>query len=110
MTHTVLNQTEFETAVASNDWVLLDFWATWCGPCKSMGPVFEAIAEERAEDLFAAKVDVDKFGELAGNFNIRGVPTLSLLHRGEPVSQLVGAQPKSAIDNWLNEQLLETVA
>lgn len=105
MTTAVSTQTEFDAAVSNNEWVLLDFWATWCGPCKSMTPVFENIAEERADTLFAAKVDVDQAGELAAQFQIRGVPTLALLRNGKPISQIVGAQPKSAVDSWLDQQI-----
>lgn len=101
MTHAFKTQKEFDEAVVANEWVLLDFWATWCGPCKSMGPVFDAIAQEQSADLFAAKIDVDKLSEVAAGFNIRGVPTLALLHNGKPVSQIVGAQPKSAIEKWI---------
>ncbi len=105
MSATIDNQTVFDDALSSNEWVLIDFWATWCGPCKSMTPVFDAVAQERKQELFAAKVNVDEFGKLANSFAVRGVPTLSLLHRGRPVSQLVGAQPKSVVDSWLDEQL-----
>lgn len=103
MTHAFKTQKDFDEAVVANEWVLLDFWATWCGPCKSMGPVFDAIAEGYGEELFAAKVDVDKLSEVAAGFNIRGVPTMALLHNGKPVSQIVGVQSKSAIEKWIAE-------
>ncbi len=105
MTSTIANQQEYDSAVAEHDWVLIDFWATWCGPCKSMTPVFEAVAEENQDAVFAAKVDVDQFGELAASFNVRGVPTLALLHQGKLVSDLVGAHPQSAVESWLNQHL-----
>jgi thioredoxin len=87
----------------ANEWVLVDFFTTWCGPCKSMAPVFDAIAEEQGDDLFAAKVDVEKLSGIAASFNIRGLPTLGLPHNGKPVSWIVGAQPKSAIEKWIAE-------
>ena len=103
--HTVTNRTAFEQAVNENDWVLLDFWANWCGPCKTMHPVFHAVAEENPGRFFAAQVDVDEFGELAAVFNVRGVPTLALVHKGKAVDQLVGAQPKTNIQAWIDETL-----
>ncbi len=109
MTQQITQQSDFEQALATQEWLLLDFWATWCGPCKSMAPVFAAVAEERQAQLHAAKVDIDVFGELAMEFGIRSVPTLALLHQGKPVAQLVGAHPKSSVDAWLNENVPETV-
>lgn len=105
MANVISNQQDYDRAIAENDWVLIDFWATWCGPCKSMAPVFEAIAEEHQDLIYAAKVDVDQFGELATSFNVRGVPTLALLHKGEVVADLVGAHPLKSVDSWLNQQL-----
>ncbi|MFK7862967.1 MAG: thioredoxin [Pseudohongiellaceae bacterium] len=103
MTLAIKSQQEFNEALASNEWVLVDFLASWCGPCKSMAPIFDAVAQEHSDDLLAAKVDVDEHGEIAAQFNIRGVPTLALLHKGKQVAQLVGAQPKSALEKWIGE-------
>lgn len=102
MSNEISNRSDLINATKRNDWVLLDFFATWCGPCKSLAPVFEEVAQERADSLFAAKVDVDKFAELATEFKVRGVPTLALVHEGKLVDQLVGAQAKSNIDQWLD--------
>lgn len=101
MTKAIKSHKEFEETIMSNEWVLLDFLATWCGPCKSMAPIIDAIAYEQSDELLAAKIDVDQMGEVAAGFNIRGVPTLALLHNGKPLAQLVGAQPKSAIEKWI---------
>lgn len=76
--------------------VLLDFWATWCGPCKMVAPIVEEIAREQ-EDLLVGKVDVDEEPELAVRFGVTSIPTLVVLEGGKVVSQAVGYRPKADI-------------
>lgn len=76
--------------------VLLDFWATWCGPCKMVAPIVEEIAQEQ-EDLLVGKVDVDEEPELAVRFGVTSIPTLVVLEGGKVVSQAVGYRPKADI-------------
>lgn len=102
----IANQNEFAKATAENEWILVDFYATWCGPCKSLAPVFEEVADDYQGKLYAAKVDIDQYTELANQFNVRGVPTLALLHHGEPVSSIVGAHSRSSIVNWIDKTRL----
>lgn len=78
--------------------VLVDFWASWCGPCQSLGPVIDAIAAEYAGRLKVMKMNVDENRETPAKYGIRGIPTLMLFHKGQLVDKIVGAQPKSAID------------
>lgn len=81
------------------------FWAPWCGPCKTLGPTMEQVAEEFASQVQVLKVDLDAEPNAAAEFGIRNVPTLLLFKDGKPVDQRVGAQPKSAISKWLTESL-----
>ncbi|MCL6452430.1 MAG: thioredoxin [Alicyclobacillus sp.] len=74
--------------------VLVDFWATWCGPCKMMAPVLDEIAEDYGDKLVVAKVDIDENPNTPSQFGIMGVPTLLLFKNGEVVKQLVGYRPK----------------
>jgi len=76
--------------------VLLDFFASWCGPCRMVGPILDEIAEER-EDIKVCKVDIDEQPELASRFRIMSVPTLMVLKDGNIVDQSVGARPKHQI-------------
>lgn len=76
--------------------VLLDFWATWCGPCRMVAPILEEIAEER-EDIVVAKIDVDSELELATKFGITSIPTLVVMRGGEVVTTAVGYRPKADI-------------
>jgi len=81
--------------------VLVDFWATWCGPCKSLGPVLEKLAVEFAGGFLLAKVDVDKEQQLAGYFQIKSVPTVMLVKDGQIVDGFPGALPESQIREFL---------
>lgn len=79
--------------------VLVDFFATWCGPCKMMAPVLDELSAELGDTGAIYKVDVDRELELAQRYNIMSVPTLILFKDGEAVSQMVGVQPKAALKN-----------
>lgn len=93
----------FEQVLAENPIVFLDFWATWCGPCKSFGPVFEAAAEANPDIVFG-KIDTDAQQELAAGFGIRSVPTLAVIRERIMVFRESGALPASAL-----EQIVEGV-
>ena len=76
--------------------VLLDFFATWCGPCRMVGPIIEEIAEER-DDVVIGKIDVDEEPDLASRFGVMSIPTLLVFKNGELISQTVGALPKARL-------------
>lgn len=92
-----INKENFEELVMkSSKPVLLDFWATWCGPCRMVAPILEEIAGER-EDVVIGKIDVDKEMELAMQFKIVSIPTLILMDKGQQVAKTVGYCPKEEI-------------
>lgn len=76
--------------------VLLDFWASWCGPCRMLSPVVDEVAEERT-DVKVGKVNVDEQPELAGEFGVMSIPTLLVFEQGKLVRQAVGARPKAGV-------------
>ena len=81
--------------------VLVDFWASWCGPCKMIGPIIDQIADERS-DVKVCKINVDEEPELAAKFKVMSIPTLLVFKNGEVVTQSMGAKPKTAILSMLN--------
>jgi thioredoxin 1 len=94
-----------DDVLASNQPVLVDFWATWCGPCKMVAPVLEEIANEKAGQLTVAKLDVDANPATARDFQVISIPTLILFRDGEPVKRIVGAKGKAALLRELGEEL-----
>ena len=93
-----INEANFETEVMkSNQPVLADFWAEWCGPCKMLSPVLEEIAAEQAERVKVVKVNVDNNPQLAARFGIQSIPTLLYFADGKVIHQTVGVVGKKAI-------------
>jgi thioredoxin 1 len=86
-----------QDVLASTTPVLVDFWATWCGPCRMVAPVLEEIAAEKAGQLTVAKLDVDANPETARNFQVVSIPTMILFKDGEAIKRIVGAKGKAAL-------------
>ena len=92
-----INKNNFENEVLNSDkTVLLDFWASWCAPCRRVVPIGEEIADERM-DINVGKINVDEEPELANKFNIMSIPTLVVMKNGKIVQQVSGARPKNVI-------------
>jgi thioredoxin 1 len=93
-----LTQENFDNEVLKSDIpVLVDFWATWCGPCKAMAPILEEIANENAGKLKVTKLDVDSQSSVAQKYGVMSMPTFMIFKGGKQVAQAIGAMPKSQL-------------
>jgi len=101
-----LSESNFDSHLNKSDIpVVVDFWAEWCGPCKSMAPVFDQAAKQMQPRVQLAKVDTDKNQRLMGRFNIRGIPTLIIFKNGQEVDRRSGAIPASELQNWIQQNI-----
>lgn len=101
----VTNDTFDSEVLQSKSLVMVDFWATWCGPCKIIAPVVEELAKEYAGKVTFTKVNTDENSDLAGRYNIRGIPTLMFFKDGKVMDQVVGAVPKAQLKSKLDSLL-----
>ena len=102
MATVALTQANFEQTLKENGTVIIDFWAPWCGPCQSYGPVFEKTSE-KFDDVVFAKINTEEEQELAGYFQIRSIPTTVILRDGVGVFQQSGSLPEEAIVDILGQ-------
>lgn len=101
----VVNETNFKEIISSDKLVMVDFWATWCGPCRMLSPVVDEISEEMADKLVVAKCNVDECDSIPMEYGIRNIPALIFFKGGTAVDRLVGAVPKATIVEKINSLL-----
>ena len=101
---TDIRQDNFDTFISQSDKpVLVDFWATWCGPCRMLSPVVEEVSREHENELTVGKVNVDDCPELAQKFGVMSIPTLILIKDGQPVDKRIGYMPKNELEQMLKK-------
>jgi len=96
-TKTVTDATFEQEVLQSDKPVIVDFWATWCGPCRKVSPLLEEIAEAHADKVTVAKLDIDANPQTSQAYQILSIPTMLVSQGGRPVKQVVGAKPKAAL-------------
>ena len=100
------NDQNFKADVLESDkFVLVDFWAEWCGPCKAIAPSLEELSDEMANKLKIVKINIDENPSISQTYSIRSIPALMIFKDGEKISEKMGALPKSALESWVNETI-----
>jgi thioredoxin 1 len=102
---TFTDQNFQDEVLKSQQPVLVDFWAPWCGPCKVVGPIVDELAGEYSGKLKVGKLNVDDNQQSAGQYNVMSIPTLIIYKNGQPVKSVIGAQPKDTIKRAIDEVL-----
>ena len=106
MSEITLNESNFDQEVLNSELpVMVDFWAVWCGPCKVLGPIVDELANEYEGKLKVGKVNVDENNQLAGRYGIMSIPTLKFFKGGKVVGELIGAAPKSTLENEIKKHI-----
>ena len=101
----VATNTNFKELIADSKLVIVDFWATWCGPCRMISPILDELEEEMADKISVVKVNVDDADEIAAQYRIMSIPTLLFIKNGQIVDKTVGAMPKPALVEKINANL-----
>ena len=102
----MINDTNFETEVLKADKpVLVDFFATWCGPCRQMLPIVTELSEELADKVKIVKLDVDEAGATAEKYEIQSIPTMILFKNGQVIATRNGASTKTELESWLSDNI-----
>ena len=101
----IATNTNFDELLQEEKLVIVDFWATWCGPCRMLSPLLDEVEAEMADKVEVVKVNVDDADEIAMRFRIMSIPTLLFFKNGQMVDRSVGAMPKSALGDKINANL-----
>ena len=101
----VATNTNFDELLQDSKLVIVDFWATWCGPCRMLSPILDEVEEEMPEQIKVVKVNVDDADEIAGRYRIMSIPTLLFFKDGQMVDKTVGAMPKHTLVERINANL-----
>ena len=101
----VATNSTFNELIADDKLVIVDFWATWCGPCRMISPILDELEEELADQIAVVKVNVDDADEIAAQFRIMSIPTLLFFKNGQIVDKTVGAMPKAVLAEKIKANL-----
>ena len=101
----VATNTNFNELLQDSKLVIVDFWATWCGPCRMLSPILDELEEEMASQITVVKVNVDDADEIAAQYRIMSIPTLLFFKNGQQVDKTVGAMPKPALAEKIKANL-----
>ncbi|MCR4592679.1 MAG: thioredoxin [Bacteroidaceae bacterium] len=101
----IINSNNFEALVATGKPIVLDFWATWCGPCRRVGPIIEALAQDYEGQVIIGKCDVEEDEDMAVRFGVRNIPTVVFIKNGEVIDKVVGAAARPVYEEKIKSML-----